>query len=268
MALDVNESNFEEKVVKRSFQVPVVVDFWAEWCGPCRMLGPVLEKLEKDYKGAFDLVKIDTDKNQQLAGMFQISSIPDVRIIKDGKLVDHFMGAHPEKDIRKVLDKHITPASGNGKEAIPDDDSWEGVAVNRPMKILEKLANTEPKDIPPERDEYIWKAYVSHVRAGGSLEEVRQLVEAIEEENLSFQNQRRVTLQFLEKGEEYLTDLKGLNNPQQITPILEKYLERVQNAKPDEKASVRDDLITCFYYLPPGDTHAIEYQKKLSRALY
>lgn len=263
MANVITEKIFQEKVVKRSFQVPVVLDFWAEWCGPCRMLGPVLEKLEKDYKGSFDLVKINTEENQQLAAMFQISSIPDVRIIKEGKLVDHFMGALPEKEIRKILDKHVSPV-----EEELDDDSWESVAKKNPMRILDKLANTEPKNIPPERDQFIWKAYLSHVANGGKLEEIQKLVTAVEEENVSFQNQRKVTLSFLEKGESSLDDLKKLLDPVTKISILDKHLQTVIDASYENKPMAKENLIACFYFLPPGDKDAIEYQKKLSRALY
>ncbi len=262
----ITEKVFQEKVVKRSFQVPVVLDFWAEWCGPCRMLGPILEKLAKEYKGAFDLVKINTDENRELAMYFQISSIPDVRIVRNGKIVDQFLGALPEREIRKILDKHVQKS--NESEEDLDEDSWEGLAVKNPMKLLEKLSKTEAKNVPPERDMYLWKAYQSLVRKKGRPEDLKKLVEAIEEENASYANQRRVTLTFLEKGKEAIEDLNGILVQDKKTAILDKYFNRVVESSLDQRNKAKDDLLALFYFLPPGDKDVIEYQKRLSRLLY
>ena len=99
-------------MLQASLQTPVLVDFWATWCGPCKTLGPILEKLADDYAGAFKLAKVDCDKEQQLAGMFGVRSIPTVVLIQGGQIVDAFSGALPESQVREFLKKHqVEPAA-------------------------------------------------------------------------------------------------------------------------------------------------------------
>lgn len=109
---DATAETFEAEVLQKSMQTPVLVDFWAEWCGPCKQLGPILEKLAGDYYGAFELAKVDVDKEQQLAAAFQVRSIPTVVLIKDGQPIDGFQGALPEGQLREFLKQHgIEPAT-------------------------------------------------------------------------------------------------------------------------------------------------------------
>ena len=103
---DANLAGFEQDVILRSKQVPVLVDFWAAWCGPCKALGPILEKLAAEFNGGFVLAKVDVDAEQQLAGYFQIKSIPTVMLLKDGQIVDGFPGALPEAQLREFLRHH------------------------------------------------------------------------------------------------------------------------------------------------------------------
>jgi putative thioredoxin len=103
---DAQLASFEQDVINKSKETPVLVDFWAEWCGPCKQVGPVLEKLASEYNGAFVLAKVDVDKEQQLASYFQIKSIPTLMLLKDGKIVDGFPGALSEVQIKEFLTHH------------------------------------------------------------------------------------------------------------------------------------------------------------------
>ena len=105
--IDVTMENFEADVIGASQTTPVLVDFWADWCAPCKSLGPVLEKLEVDYAGRFKLVKINADTEQQLAGAFGVKSLPTCILLMGGRPVDGFMGALPEGKVREFLDKHL-----------------------------------------------------------------------------------------------------------------------------------------------------------------
>ena len=108
--MDVTIQNFEAEVIEASMTTPVLVDFWAPWCGPCKSLGPILEKVEVAYEGRFKLVKINSDNEQQLAQAFGIKSIPTCVLLKNGQPVDGFMGALPEGQIKQFLDKHLPAA--------------------------------------------------------------------------------------------------------------------------------------------------------------
>ena len=101
---DIDQQAFGAEVLQRSHDVPVVVDFWAEWCGPCKTLGPALEAVATEYAGRFELVKVDVDQNQELSQQFQVQSIPTVIAFKNGEPVSQFMGAIPEPQIRQFID--------------------------------------------------------------------------------------------------------------------------------------------------------------------
>jgi putative thioredoxin len=119
---DVTEQEFQQKVVDRSKQVPVVVDFWAEWCGPCRTLGPALEDAVRKRNGEIELAKLDTDRNPRIAQEFQISSIPAVKAFKGGKVVSEFIGAIPPARIEEFLNQ-IVPSEADRLTESGDEES-------------------------------------------------------------------------------------------------------------------------------------------------
>lgn len=155
--MDITLTNFEAELIKGSTQQPVLLDIWAEWCGPCKALGPVLEKLEGDYQGRFKLAKLDADKvpelAQQLSQMFGVRSIPFCVLFAGGQPVDGFVGALPEAQIRQFLDKHVPSAA----EAEADADAQaaheladSGDTASALAKLSEALA------INPANDDARW----------------------------------------------------------------------------------------------------------------
>lgn len=131
---EVDELNFEADVLQASLSTPILVDFWATWCEPCKVLGPMIEKLAAEYNGAFRLGKVDVDKQQQLAGVFGIRSIPTVMLIKDGQPLDGFAGALPEGQLREFLSRHVQPL-----EAAPVDEEADAARAETPEQAINRL---------------------------------------------------------------------------------------------------------------------------------
>lgn len=145
-SFDVALEDFEAKVLQASLEVPVVVDFWAPWCGPCQTLKPMLEKLAEEYKGRFLLAKVNSDENPELAGHFGVRSIPSVKVVYQGQLVDEFNGALPEGKVREFLDRIALPG---GNEADLRAEAAALVGEGRLEEALAKLvaaSQADPQD--------------------------------------------------------------------------------------------------------------------------
>ena len=129
----VEQQHFETEVLQASMSTPVLVDFWAEWCEPCKTLGPMLEKLAAEYNGAFRLGKVDVEAEPELAGMFGIRSIPTVMLVKNGEVLDGFAGALPEGQLREFLSRHLQPLAAEPEPEVVDETAQETPeqAINR-----------------------------------------------------------------------------------------------------------------------------------------
>ncbi|HZH43355.1 MAG TPA: thioredoxin [Lysobacter sp.] len=169
--IDVTADTFETEVLQRSLTTPVLIDFWAAWCGPCKTLGPILEKLAAEYNGAFVLAKVDVDSEPQLAGAFQVRSIPTVYLLKNGQLADGFPGALPEGQLRQFLQHHgIAPLeAAAAAEAEPEPPRDPHVEV---MRLRAEVAAN------PDKDELKLDLALALLRIGAAPE-AEQLLDAL-----------------------------------------------------------------------------------------
>lgn len=170
-SIQVTSETFETDVLQKSQETPVLVDFYAEWCGPCKTLGPMLERLADEYAGAFILAKVDADAEQMLVAGMGVRSLPTVVLFKNGQPADHFMGALPEGEIRAILDKHVERV-----EASPLERAAELVALGQYDEAI-ALYQLITADDPENYDVYLDMAQA--LLKKGDLDSAEAIVEQL-----------------------------------------------------------------------------------------
>jgi putative thioredoxin len=274
--------SFERDVIERSHSVPVVVDFWATWCGPCRLLSPTLEKLAREYGGKFVLAKVDTDREPELAREFSIRSIPAVIGIRDGKGVDAFVGAQPESVIRAWLDRLLpTPAESDAALA-------EKLERTDPEAALAKYTSALALD-PDLPAAHIGLARIA--LAQGRLEDAQARILSLERRGFlepdaeKLKAELTIRLQAQEAGGKSLEaaraalaakpgdlELKfelaeALAAAGQYADALALCLELVQRDRKGKGEKARQTMIAIFRLLPADSELVTEYQRQLSMVL-
>ena len=230
--VDSDIASFNKDVIEASKTIPILVDFWADWCAPCKQLTPILETLVKSYNGQIKLVKIDTEKNQELSQQLQIQSLPTVYAFYEGQPIDGFSGAMPENEVKKFINKVIESSGGNKLEELK-------IAIEE----AEKLFHEENFESALEAFSNLLSAEANNAKIiagyGKCLlklernEEVKELLEGLEEDMLNDKNiASLVALSELEKNnklaglpEEYLNDVNlNPNNHGLRFKLAEAYL--------------------------------------------
>lgn len=161
---DATAATFEDTVIRKSLETPVLVDFWATWCGPCKTLGPVLEKLAAEYHGAFVLAKVDVDKEQELAAAFQIRSVPTIAVVKDGQVLGAIPGALPEGQLREML------AQVGIQPAAPADDAVAEAPAAPLDPHAEVLRLRKLTEIEPDKAEHQLDLALALLQTGAAVE--------------------------------------------------------------------------------------------------
>lgn len=231
---DITDATFEDQVIQRSTQVPVVVDLWADWCQPCKTLGPILEKVIGETGGQVELAKVDIESNPAVAQAFNVQSIPAVFAFRDGQVVDHFLGALPESDVRDFVNK-LVPA--------PALSEAEQLAELGDEASLRRAVELEPQNAN------VVIALAEFLAANDQGEEADRLLDTIPE-----------------TADVRRTRALARRGPQSSTDIELRLVSLLDNVRSDDEA--RQEFVDLLELLHDDDPAKSEWRRKLSSQLF
>jgi putative thioredoxin len=281
VVIDVNESNFQQLVLERSLQIPVVIDFWAEWCGPCKQLSPVLEKLTAEQGGRVILAKIDVDANQQLAAAFQVQSIPSVFLVIGGQVAPLFQGAVPEAQLRQVFTKMLELATSQGiTGTLTATGEVEGANPVNPDSVENGIAQ-------PPQDPHL--TAIQDALAKGDLSGAKQAAENIlmdkPDDQLAMAVLAQVSLMNRAQGlDEKKTRERAVGLPDdpdaqmamadlefasgQPDQAFDRLIGLIKRIPAGDREPVRLRVLELFQCLPPDDPTALKGRRDLASSLF
>jgi putative thioredoxin len=279
--VDVTDANFEQDVLQRSRSVPVVVDFWAEWCGPCRMLGPILEKLAEERAGEFVLAKVNVDDAQNLAGAFDIRSIPAVKAFRDGQLLLEFDGLLPEPQLREFIAQIVPSAE---EKLIVQTRALEEKSPAEAQKIYQGVLEKDARNPPALLGMVRLALARDDTKAAGELLKQADFVDEFETEAERLRGQVELREQARAFGDEAALRRKLEGEPKNARLRYElgvalaaagKYREALETllaaGEADPKLAagpVRETMVKIFRIVGERHELADEFRAKLSRLLY
>ena len=278
--IEAGEDNFEADVLERSHEVPVLVDFWAPWCGPCRVLGPVLEKLADEYSGKFVLAKISVDESPSLAGAFGVQGIPAVKLIKDGEIAGEFTGALPEPAVREMLSRYLP--SEYDEQADEAADLEEQGKPAEAQAIYQSILDAEPTHAKSLLG--LGRVLMNAGDRDGALGTLERISPAAEERKIADRLVARLQLQGDQSADEATLRQKLAAQPDSLEARFELAQALAANEKFEEALSefldivksdreFRDDgarkaMVQIFDVLPPDDPLIDKYRSELAKVLF
>ncbi len=278
--LEASDQDFEAKVIQRSQQIPVLVDFWAPWCGPCRVIGPVLEKLAQEWAGRFELVKVNMDESPMLAQVLRIQSIPAVKLFVNGRVQDEFMGAYPEPEVARFLEHNLP--SEKVEDATVGLQRWQLGDTLGARTIFQEVLQNEPKNAVALIG--LGHCLVDEGDLDGAEDLARQ-VNVVDLEKLSQRQEMEKLLDAL-RGRLLLTRGAQEDAPagdataaayrqacQQalqgnFDPALEALLEIVRTDRKFQDDAARKAMLAIFDLLPLDSPLLASYRQRLSSLLF
>ena len=270
MAFEVKD--FQKDVIKRSNEIPVLVDFWAEWCGPCKVLGPVLEKLASESNGEWELAKLDTDKNQEIASEYGIRGIPNCKLFSKGKVINEFTGALPENHVREWLKKSIPGKfadqiekakilleEGNISDARTILESVHSGDINN-KDVNALLAKTLLFDNPKEALKLAETVDFSseYYELAESIKTIWLLIEKAENQNSLPDSKTKST---------YISAIDDLGKGK-FESALERFIDIIRNDRQYDNDGSRKACIAIFKFLGEENEITLKYRKDFGSALY